>query len=192
MEAESVSIVQNIQETEPLRGDEFYIMCEEVLAANAGDIAPEDYANVEKIVRNADYVFYQISYSKQMEQNQYRNKIYAHCLQQDKDVLIYDTSEAYWINEIMANNTHLYWVEYISDGTNVCYRVMQYQLDNGNISCIAERDITEFSDMCLGLSERFLIWDDMHSDGRVEIVVLILKSRNSGRGMMLTIYHAVL
>lgn len=177
MEAESVSIVQNIQEKETLRGDEFYIMCEEVLAANAGDIPPEDHANVEKLVRNDDYVFYQISYSEHMAQYSYRNKIYAHCLNQDEDVLIYDTSEAYQINEMMANNTHLYWVEYVSDGTKVCYRVMQYQLGNGNISCIAERDSAEFSDMCLALSERFLTWDDMHSDGQVEIVVFDIEKQ---------------
>lgn len=177
LEAESVSMIQNIQETETLLGDEVPVMIDEVLAAYAGDVGAGSCANVGIVVRNTDYVFFQISYSEQMAQYTNRNKIYAHSLQRDEDILVYDTSDAYWINEMRANDTHLYWVEYLSEDPNARYRIMQYQLDNGELSCIAENDGTEYSEISSMLSERFFVWYEVPMNGPYQIFVFDIEKQ---------------
>lgn len=182
MEAETLSIAGNIQEAETLRENKFTLEDEEIFARHVVNLQPGNHAGLESVFRNTDFLFYHISYSKDMAQYTYRNQIYMRSLEGNEDVLLHDTSDAYWLNEICANNTYLYWVEYVSsetsDSEEVCFKVMQCQLDNGNISCIAERDGAEFSEICLEVSDHFLTWYDIHMrDSVVELVVFDIEKQ---------------
>lgn len=176
LEAAPLSLVQNIQEMEELLKEEVCIKKTEALSINDKDIGEKNYAELETVIRNSDYEFFQIMYSERMAQFSYRNQMYMRSLQQDGNILIYDTSEAYWVNEVRVNDNYLYWVEYVSGETGTCYKVMQYQLDSGEISCIAERD-DEVSELCIEVSDRFLTWYDIFMDGRVEIVVFDIEKQ---------------
>lgn len=174
LEAVHLSI-EDVQEVEELLKEEVCIKKTEALSINVEDIGEENYAELETVIRNSDYEFFHIMYSAKMSQFSYRNQIYMRSLQQDRNILIYDTSEAYWVNEVCANDNYLYWVEYIS-GADTCYKVMQYQLNSGEISCIAERD-SGTSELCVEVSDRFLTWYDIFTDGRVEIVVFDIEKQ---------------
>lgn len=203
LEAETLSMAGNIQETETLREDKFILADEEVFARHVENVEPGNHTELESAIRNTDSIFYQIIYSEDMAQFAYRNQIYMRPLGKDEDTLLYDTSDAYWLNEICANDMYLYWVEYVSsttsDDTEACFRVMQCQLDNGNISCIAERDGAEFSEICLEVSDRFLTWYDVHMhDPAVELAVFDIEKQeflerantdNDMPGLAVTLYN---
>lgn len=171
MVAIPLSIIQNVQDTEALLEKDITIGRESVLTVYDKDLGEEDCFGLESVERNKDYEFLHVSYSERMAQFSYRNQIYISSLQQDGKALIYDTSDAYWLNEVRVNDNYLYWVEYVHGEKDVCYRVMQYQLDSEEISCIAERDGRDVLELCLEVSDRFLTWYDIFMDGQVEIVV---------------------
>lgn len=171
-----ISIAGDIRETEALLEKDISVKKEVTDSVKDGDIG-EKVVYLETVIRNTDYEFYQISYSELMAQYSYRNQLYTRNLQQGAEVLIYDNSEAYWLNEVSANDSYLYWVEYVHGENAPCYKVMQYSLDSGNVSCIAQRDGGEVSELCLAVSEHFLTWYDIFRDGRVEIVVFDIEKQ---------------
>lgn len=182
MEAETLSITENIQGTTDLGEDEFTLMKAEIYADHVEDIGPGYHIEMPAIIRNTDSIFYQIEYYEDMAQDTYRNQIYMRSLGQDEDVLLYDTSNAYWLNEISANDTYLYWVEYVyfrtPENTDVHFKVMQYRLDNGDINCIAEINGAEYCEMSLEVSDRFLTWYNVHMyDPSVEVVVFDIEKQ---------------
>lgn len=176
MKAETLSMAENIQETKTLKEDEYTLAKTEIISRHVESIEPGNHAILATVIRNTDSLFYQIEYSEDMAQYSYRNQLYMQSLKHGEAVLLYDTSDAHWLNSIYANDTYLYWVEYVSptpsDLTNTYIRVMQCQLDNGKVSCIAERDGTEYFVICLEASDRFLTWYDIHmNDPKVELVI---------------------
>lgn len=165
------SVAQHAQETEALLESGVCVSKDAVFPVDEGNIG-EKADLPETIICNGDSVFSWVSYSEPMAQYPYRNQLYSRQLQQEEpQSLIYDTSEAYWINEVTANDDYLYWVEAVSGETDVCLKVMQYQLEDGAISCIAQREAADTSGICLAVSERFLTWYDSFQDDRIEIVV---------------------
>lgn len=172
-EAIPLSAAQNIQRTEMLLAQGPSIEEGVDFLVDNKEMATENYTALEMIERNADSVFFVISDNEKMSQFPFHLQIYEKHLQQGKEDLLYDTSEAYWINEMRANDNYLYWVEYAFD--DVCYRIMQCQLESGEISCIAERG-SEVSAPCLEVSSRFLTWYDIF-DERVEIVVFDIEKQ---------------
>ncbi|MBD5527406.1 MAG: hypothetical protein HDR02_03230 [Lachnospiraceae bacterium] len=182
IEAETLSMAGNIQEIGTLKGDEFILADADVFARHVENVGPGNHTELELVIRNADSAFYQIVYAEDMAQYSYRNQIYMRPLGKDEDTLLYDTSDAYWLNEICANDTYLYWVEYVSsttsDGIENYIKVMQCRLDNGDISCIAERKSSEYYEICLAVSDRFLTWYDIHMhDTAVELVVFDIEKQ---------------
>ncbi|MDE7222691.1 MAG: hypothetical protein K2O34_02780 [Acetatifactor sp.] len=177
MEAIPLSINQNVQDTEVLLEEGVIVKKESILNAQDKDLADADCFALETVVRNKDYEFLRTSYSEVMAQFPYRNQIYMSSLQQDNKALIYDTSEAYWINEMRANDNYLYWLEHLNGETDICYRVMQYQLDSGKINCIAERNGGEVFEPCMEVSDRFLTWYDIFRDGSVETTVFDIEKQ---------------
>ncbi len=185
-EAEILSMTGSIQETETLMGDRIILTDEEIFARHAESVPPGSYASLDTVIRNRDRIFFQISYSEEMAQYTYRNQLYVRSLGKDEDTLLYDTSDAYCLNGICANDMYLYWVEYVSSpksdgaGVSVSFKVMQCQLDNGNISCIAERNGDDYYDMSLQVSDRFLTWYDVHiqdPEPTVELVVFDIEKQ---------------
>lgn len=166
-----LSIIQNVKDTEALLEEGVIVKQDSILTLQDMDLEEGDYFGLESVVRNKDFEFLRTSYSEMMAEFPYRNQIYMSNLQQDNKTLIYDTSEAYWINEMRANDNYLYWLEHIYGEKGICYRVMQYQLDSGEISCIAERSDGDVFEPCLEVSDRFLTWYDIFMDDQVEIVV---------------------
>lgn len=181
LETETLSMAGNIQQSETLIGDRFTLTGEEIFSRHVENLESGNYVNLESAVRNTNSVFYQISYSKNMAQFTYRNQICMRLIDQDEDALLYDTSDAYWLNEICANDNYLYWVEYVSstapENTRDCIKVMQYQLESGDINCIAERNYAEYGDICLEVSDRFLTWYDICRDGQVELSVFDIEKQ---------------
>ena len=202
-EAETLSMAGNIQETETLKEDRIILTDEDIFARHVESVPSGSYTSLDTVIRNTDRIFFQISYSENMAQYTYRNQLYMRSFGQDEDTLLYDTSNAYWLNEICANDTYLYWVEYVSsttsDGIENYIKVMQCRLDNGDISCIAERDGTEFSEICLEVSDRFLTWYDIHMhDSVVELVVFDIEKQefqeridteSDYQGLTVTLYN---
>ncbi|MDE5746275.1 MAG: hypothetical protein K2I21_01705 [Acetatifactor sp.] len=203
IEAETLSMAGNIQEIGTLKGDEFILADADVFARHVENVGPGNHTELELVIRNADSAFYQIVYAEDMAQYAYRNQIYMRPLGKDEDTLLYDTSDAYWLNEICANDTYLYWVEYVlsttSDGIENYIKVMQCRLDNGDISCIAERKSSEYYEICLAVSDRFLTWYDIHMhDTAVELVVFDIEKQefqertdtdDDIQGLAVTIYN---
>lgn len=177
MEAIPLSIPQDIQDTEALLEEDITVKREGVRTVYDKNLGEEDCFGLESVECNKDYEFLHVSYSEKMAQYPYRNQIYISSLQQDNKALIYDTSEAYWINEIRVNDNYLYWVEYMYGEKDTCYRVMQYQLESGEISCIAERDGSDVFELCLEVSDCFLTWYDIFRDDNVEIVVFDIEKQ---------------
>lgn len=175
-EAIPISMTQDIRETEALLERDISVNRGEVELLKDGN-AEEEIAVLEAVIRNTDYEIFQISYSEPMAQYSYRNQLYAHNLQQGTEALIYDNAEAYWMNEVRANESYLYWVEYVYGESGVCYKVMQYPLNGGDISCIAQRDGGEVSELCLAVSDHFLTWYDIFQNGRVEIVIFDIEKQ---------------
>lgn len=126
--------------------------------------------------RNEESGFYSVSYEEDMAQFAFLNQIYRVDLATEDREMLYETGEAYWLNEFEVNNNFLYWVEYVWTDTEegsygTLYRVMQYELATGEVSCIAERSAEEVFEICLAASERYVIWYDDYLDGRKEIAV---------------------
>ncbi len=134
------------------------------------------FYGVDVCRRNEESGFYSVSYGEDMAQFTFLNQIYRVDPETEHREMLYETREAYWLNEFEVNNNFLYWVEYVwTDSEQIrygtLYRVMQYELATGEVSCIAERSDEEVFEICLAASERYVTWYDDYEDGRTEIAV---------------------
>ncbi len=77
------------------------------------DVEKGAYSEIGELARNEMDIFYVKSFGKEGAQFHYLNQIYRYAPDRNEDVLIYETSEAVWLNEFLANSTYLYWVEYV-------------------------------------------------------------------------------
>lgn len=149
-------------------------LLKESLAEKKGETNGNTYYEVDVCRRNEESGFYTVSYAKVMAQFTYLNQIYRVDLDTDNREMLYETREAYWLNEFEVTDNCLYWVEFVSLGEQEepLFRVMQYELATGEVRCIAERSGAEVEEICLAASDRYVAWyDHYRKEGRTEIVI---------------------
>lgn len=157
-------------------------LLQESFSVVKGGSDEKTYFTVDSCRRNEDGGFYQVSYSENMAQFSCLNRIYHVDLETGDRALLYETEEAYWLNEFEAGHDFLYWVEYIwaeaeEQECGTTYRVIQYELATGEVKCIAERSAEEFFDICLAVSEQYVTWYDDDNNGRADIVLYDVKKQ---------------
>ena len=137
------------------------------------DVEKGAYSEIGELARNEMDIFYVKSFGKEGAQFHYLNQIYRYAPDRNEDVLIYETSEAVWLNEFLANSTYLYWVEYVyaEEKGSYDYNVMQYNPTTEEIACIATRNDTESEEICLAVSDKYVAWYDSYLNGEVKIIV---------------------
>lgn len=82
--------------------------------------------------------------------------------------VILEKSDLIWMNEFTAGGKYLYWVEYrLPDGKNeasisnsVEYRIIQYDLENGQEMVLGVRDGMQYDEICLEANENYVTWYD--------------------------------
>ena len=158
------------------------VLLQEIYSGKRGASDGNTYHTVDGCRCNGESVFYTVSYGEDMAQYTYLNQIYRVDLTTGAEELLYETEEAFWLNEFEATGAYLYWVEYLSteaEGSfGVLYRVMQYELATGEVKCIAERDGEEVFEICLAAWEQYVTWyDDYCADDRVEIAIYDAKKQ---------------
>lgn len=133
----------------------------------------DTYVEIGECARNEKDIFYVRSYGKAEAQYYYLNQIYRYDSNAKEDILLYETSEAVWLNEFLASNTYLYWIEYINTGetSNYDYNVMQYDLSTEEVNCIASRNAAESDEICLAVSDEYVTWYDGYQNKNIKIVV---------------------
>lgn len=153
------------------------VLLQESFAEKKGGTNGNTSYEVDVCRRNDESGFYTVSHSEDMAQYTYLNQIYRVDLDTDSREILYETREAYWLNEFEATDNFLYWVEFVSPETweeqgESLYRVMQYKLATGEAGCIAERNGEEIDEICLAVSEGYVAWyDNYRKEGRTEIVI---------------------
>lgn len=137
------------------------------------DVKAGAYTEISECARNEKDIFYVKSYGKEGAQFYYLNQIYHYDADQKEDVLLYETSDAVWLNEFFANNTYLYWVEYVyvEEKGNYDYNVMQYNLSTEEIACIASRNEAESDEICLAVSNEYVTWYDGYQNENIKIII---------------------
>lgn len=156
-------------------------LLQEIYSRKSGASDGNTHHDVDVCRRNGESVFYTVSYGEDMAQYTYLNQIYRVDLTTGAEELLYETEEAFWLNEFEVTDAYLYWVEYLATEDaegGVLYRVMQYELATGEVKCIAERDGEEVFEICLAAWEQYVTWyDDYYADGRVEIAIYDAKKQ---------------
>ena len=134
-----------------------------------GDEGEGQYSEVRESTGNEKDFYYIKSYSESMAQFSYFNQIYRYDPVRDQSVLLYETEEAIWVNELAAADHTVYWVEYLPED-RIVYNVMQFDLDTGEAKCIASRNNT--GELCLSASDGYVTWyDQTLDDNNVSIVI---------------------
>lgn len=151
-------------------------LLQESFSEKKGERNEKTYYEVDVCRRNEESGFYTVSYGEDMTQFTFLNQIYHVNLETKAEEMLYETREAYWLNEFEATDGFLYWVEYIwteaeEESCGTVYRIMQYELATGEVRCIAERDSEEVLEICLAVSEQYVTWYDDYQEGRTEIVI---------------------
>ena len=138
-----------------------------------------EYIEIGEFARNERSIFYVKNYAKDGAQSYYRSQIYYHDFDAEEDVLLYETSQNVWLNEFLANNTYLYWVEnvYSKEKKGDDYNIMQYNLSTGEVTCIAGRNETESDDICLAVSDEYVTWYDSYQNENIKIVVFNIEKQ---------------
>lgn len=131
------------------------------------------YTEISECARNEKDIFYVKTYAEDGAQYSYQNEIWQYEADKEENTLLYETTEAVWLNEFCANNTHLYWVEYVYEegAADFEYRVTQYDLTTGEAVCIADRNAADSEEICLAVSDRYLTWYDSARNGESRIAV---------------------
>lgn len=153
------------------------VLLQESFAEKKGETNGNTYYEVDVCRSNEESGFYTVSHAEDMAQYTDLNQIYRVDLNTDNREMLYETREAYWLNEFEAAGGFLYWVEFVwpktqEEQSGPLYRVMQYELTTGEVSCIAERDGEVINEICLAASEQYVTWyDDYREEDRTEIVI---------------------
>lgn len=142
------------------------------------DTEDETYIEISECVRNKNNIFFVRSYGEEGAQFYYLNRIYCSDLKHNKDVLLYET-DAIWLNEFLATDMNLYWVEYVfsEEKGDFDYNVMQYDLSTEVVTCIASRNAVESEEICLAASNGYVAWYDSYWDGRVQIIIFDIEKQ---------------
>lgn len=145
----------------------------EMFATESGEVDEKThtYFTNETCKRNVENIFFHRSYAEDMAEFTYRNEVYRWDYENGSTELLYGTEEAYWMNEFEATGNYLYWVEYVQVGKETEYNIMQYNLEDETTECIASRNATETLDICLSVSEQYIVWYDDYGSGRIAIEV---------------------
>lgn len=160
--AVEISLDQNASEMPVLLREVFSMQTPETIIMDAEEAI---YSGVDTYAKNLRAVFYVRDYWVDMAQDDFMAQVYCYDIAAKDETLLYETEEGTRLNEFMANDAYLYWVEYAySDGN---YKVCQYELETGQLSCIATRDW----DICLGVSNEYVTWYDELDNGKKEIVI---------------------
>lgn len=136
------------------------------------------YTEISECVRNKNDIFFVRSYGEDGAQFYYLNQIYCSDLKHNQEVLLYET-DAVWLNEFLANDTNLYWVEYVfsKEKGDFDYNVMQYDLSTEEVTCIANRNAVESEEICLAASDEYVAWYDSYWNGSVQIIIYDIKKQ---------------
>lgn len=150
------------------------VLLQESFAEKKGETNGDTYYEVDVCRRNEESGFFTVSHAKDMAQYTYLNQIYRVDLKTDSREMLYETKDAYWLNEFEAVDHFLYWVEFVSPGDleDPLFRVLQCDLTTGEVECIAEKNGAEVEELCLAVSERYVVWyDHYRKEDRTEIVI---------------------
>lgn len=147
----------------------------EVFSIDDGETDAEagTYFEILECTKNQKDTFYTKCYSEIMAQFSYFNQVYQYNAEQDQSILLYETADAIWVNELVAADNTVYWVEYnkYENGkSGIMYRVMQFNLGTGEVQCIASRDSDEAGELCLAISEQYVTWYDFYRDDKKAII----------------------
>ena len=157
-----ISLDQNASETSVLLKEVFSMPAPKTLVI---DTEVGIYSGVNSYAKNSQAVFYVRNYWVDMAQDDCMTQVYCYDIDTRDETLLYETGEGTRLNEFMANDAYLYWVEHVySDGN---YKVCQYELKTAQLSCIAVRDW----DICLSISDEYVTWYDELGNGKKEIVI---------------------
>ncbi len=106
---------------------------------------------------------YLVSYSHEMEQYTFRNEIFLN--QEGEKSLLYETEEAFWVNELECNEKLAFWVEYVSLGDEVQYQIKCMDFEKRNVMCIATYPASEVEEICLSVSKNYVTWYESKING---------------------------
>ena len=141
------------------------------------------YYEVDVCRQTEEGCFYTVSHAEDMAQYTFLNQIFRVNPETKTEEMLYETREAYWLNEFEAAGGFLYWVEYMWEVegklSGTLYRIMQYELATGEVSCIAERNSEEVFEICLAASDDYVTWYDDFWDGKTEIVIYDVKKKET-------------
>lgn len=172
-EAVQIYLNTNQKEKNDLLREDFSISSGEM------DVEAGTYFEILECTRNKQDIFYTKCYSESMAQFSYYNQVYRYDTEQDKSILLYETANAYWLNELVAADEYIYWVEYIYkiEEESSFYQVMQFDLSTEEVKCIASRNATETGEICTAISEHYMTWYDYYSNDEVVISVFDIKNQ---------------
>lgn len=157
-------------------------LLQECFSGKKGGSNGSTYYEVDVCRQTEEGCFYTVSHAEDMAQYTFLNQIFRVNPETKTEEMLYETREAYWLNEFEAAGGFLYWVEYIwteAEGelSGPLYRIMQYELATGEVSCIAERNSEEVFEICLAASDDYVTWYDDFWDGKTEIVIYDVRKK---------------
>ena len=163
-----IALDQNASEMPVLLREVFSMSAPKTLVIDAEEGI---YSGVDTYAKNSRAVFYVRNYWVDMAQDDFMAQVYCYDIDTKNATLLYETGDGTRLNELMANDAYLYWVEHVySDGN---YKVCQYELETGQLSYIAVRDW----DICLSVSDEYVTWYDELGNGKKEIVIYNIANR---------------
>ncbi len=157
------------------------VLLRECFSGTKGGSDGSTFYEVDVCRQTEEGCFYTVSHGEDMAQYTFLNQVFRVNPETKTEEMLYETREAFWLNEFEAAGGFLYWVEYLgteSKGeiSGTLYRIMQYELATGEVSCIAERNGEEVFEICLAAADDYVTWYDDFGDGKTEVVIYDVKT----------------
>lgn len=127
-----------------------------------------DFILGEKTLNNK-YGFFQREYIKEGAQFGYKSEIYSVNLENQEVNLLYENKVS-MLNELVANDDYLFWVEYYSENDELMFRIVQFDLETAKAQYIATGDTMDKAEPCLSISNQYLTWFDSDHEGNATLV----------------------
>lgn len=107
-------------------------------------------------------LYYVVGYAHDGAQYSYKYEVYRK--EETDSILLYSSDEIIWLNEFIAFQDNLFWVEYKAESEILYYDIVQYNLANNKKTVIERYGADDVSDILLSVGEGYLIWCENYVD----------------------------
>jgi len=118
---------------------------------------------------NSKYGFFEREYMEEGAQFGYKSEIYSVNLENQEVNLLYENNVSI-LNEMVANEDYLFWVEYYPENDEMMFRIVQFELETAKEQYIITGNTTDKADPCLSISNQYLTWFDSDHKGNATLV----------------------